>query len=344
MPMRIGMSAGGTTSSDDEKELPYSKRADWKDVTPIKQDDGPLPLVSIRYPPGFEEVHDYFRAVMHAEEFSERALELTADVIDHNSANYTAWWYRRKCLSALKSDLDAELDFTNGWAKENCKNYQVWYHRRWLIAEIAEQLQATEDSETAEKLDMLGRQELEYHLDCMQVNDDFKNYNGWSHRLFVVRKFDLWRHELQFVEGLLSQDIRNNSAWNHRNTIIRGAYWPLTEETRRRELVFVISALRRCANNESAWNYLSAFFGEGEGREPWNARQEVEDLALEVIAASASQDSPCRFAIEAIAHIHEAKGDIAKVIEQYNILKAIDAIRAPYWEWRIAVLQEKATV
>lgn len=330
--------------SDDEKDLPYSQKSKWKDIKPIKQDDGPNPLVSIRYPPGFEETHDYFRAVQFANEFSERALELTSDVIDHNSANYTAWYYRRRCLSALKSDLNAELDFTNGWARDNAKNYQVWYHRRWLIAELVVQLEASEDSGKAEEIAALGRQELENHMECMESNDDFKNYNGWSHRQFIAQKFNLWEGELEFVETLLTQDIRNNSAWNHRYTVIRNAFWPLTEENRKRELKFTIGALRRCANNESAWNYLTAFFGDGEGRESWLARPEVEVFCLEAIAASSTQDNPCRFAVEALARIFEAKGEMDKAIEQYNVLKVADTIRATYWDWRIALLQQKACV
>ena len=29
--------------------VPYSSREEWKDVTPVEQDDGPSPVVSIQY-------------------------------------------------------------------------------------------------------------------------------------------------------------------------------------------------------------------------------------------------------------------------------------------------------
>merc|ERR1712207_49400 len=132
----------------------------------------------------------------------------------------------------------------------------------------------------------------------MTANDDFKNYNGWSHRQFVVQRFGLWECELEFVEELLRADIRNNSAWNHRYTIIRNSCWPLTDETRNRELTFTIGAIRRCANNESAWNYLSAFFGEGEYRCGWDTSPQVETLCMDVLAEAEAKEAPCRFAHE----------------------------------------------
>jgi protein farnesyltransferase/geranylgeranyltransferase type-1 subunit alpha len=45
-------------------------------------------------------------------EKSERVLELTADMINSNSADYTAWQYRWDTLLALKSDLQRECTFT----------------------------------------------------------------------------------------------------------------------------------------------------------------------------------------------------------------------------------------
>lgn len=65
---------------------------------------GPSCLESIPELPGTggllatSEVHSYFRAIQQRNETSKRALQLTAHVIEHNSANYTAWYYRRRCL------------------------------------------------------------------------------------------------------------------------------------------------------------------------------------------------------------------------------------------------------
>lgn len=49
-------------------------------------------VVIVAYHSSVSETMDYFRAVVRAEEKSERALKLTEEVIGINSANYTAWY------------------------------------------------------------------------------------------------------------------------------------------------------------------------------------------------------------------------------------------------------------
>ena len=64
-----------------------------------------------------------FRAILKAGEISDRAYALTEEVIKNSQGNYTAWFYRRKCLDELKLPLEDEMRWLqlNGLSME--KNY-----------------------------------------------------------------------------------------------------------------------------------------------------------------------------------------------------------------------------
>ena len=55
-----------------------------------------------------------FRAVIAKEEVSERAFDLTTEVIALSQGNYTAWFYRRKMLDLLKKSLKEEMEWLRG--------------------------------------------------------------------------------------------------------------------------------------------------------------------------------------------------------------------------------------
>ena len=126
-------SSSSSAESDPGGHVLYRDRPEWSDVRPIKQDDGPDPIVRIAYDPEFEDAFDYFRAVYASKEVSPRALELTRTAAELNSANYTVWHHRRFLLRALESDLREELAYVRGVIEQNPKNYQVWQHRRVLV-------------------------------------------------------------------------------------------------------------------------------------------------------------------------------------------------------------------
>ena len=65
----------------------------------------------------------------------------------------------------------------------------------------------------------------------------------------------LFQNELQYVDQLLDDDIRNNSAWNQRYFVINNTTG-FTPDVIERELAFTLDKIKTVTNNESAWSYL----------------------------------------------------------------------------------------
>jgi len=61
-------------------------------------------------------------------------------------------------------------------------------------------------------------------------------------------------NELDFVESLISQDMRNNSAWNQRFFVISNS--DPNSDVIHREVDYTLDKINVLAKNESAWNYL----------------------------------------------------------------------------------------
>jgi hypothetical protein len=141
--------------------------------------------------------------------------------------------YRYKTLLALKSPLDLELRLMDELAVNHLKTYQVWHHRRLLVTEMRK-----------------PAPELEFIAKSLKV--DAKNYHTWSYRQWLLVYFnddELWKGELDFVERMLTDDIRNNSAWHHRFFTVFQSGTRQGDEDRdevlRRELAYVLRLISR---------------------------------------------------------------------------------------------------
>lgn len=76
--------------------------------------------------------------------------------------------FRTRILFALNSDLNDELDFTDGIVEENPKNYQIYHHRQLIVEEMSKR----------------GNANFERELDFTErlIDQDQKNYHVWTYR------------------------------------------------------------------------------------------------------------------------------------------------------------------
>ncbi|GAB7357511.1 hypothetical protein MBLNU459_g0042t1 [Dothideomycetes sp. NU459] len=304
----------------------YSDDSQWEDVVPIPQDDGgPNPLAAIAYTDDYSEAMSYLRAIMAKNEMSERALELTEDVIDMNAAHYTVWLYRARILLETHADLHKELDWLNETALTHQKNYQIWHHRQFVVDKL--------DSANGET-EFIGK----------MFEQDAKNYHVWSYRQWLVRRFALWdQGELEETEKLLKEDVRNNSAWNHRFFVVNGREGSAgvkDESVREREMKFAQDAIRLAPQNQSPWNYFRGIISKAE-----LPLSHVREFVLEFASLDHADEVRSSHALDLLAEIYSKEdGQSEKAAQAYGLLATkYDPIRSNYWDYLRSQLDTGAT-
>ncbi|ODH50995.1 hypothetical protein GX48_02956 [Paracoccidioides brasiliensis] len=361
----------------------------WADVTPIPLDDGSnfydndnpqqqeggggvsgngngtYPLATISYSPNYVEATSYLRALMAANEMSDRAIELTEDVILINPAHYTVWLYRAKILFALEKDLNKEIEWVNKIALMNLKNYQIWHHRQLILSneKFFPTLPPTEQKFLMEMFDL-----------------DSKNYHVWTYRHWLVRHFKLWDHpqELADVETLINKDVRNNSAWNHRWMLKFGprgdvdSGMPLGIDERRgykgsldvvdedlimAEIEYAKNKILLAPENRCPWAYARGVL-----RAAGKSMAELEGFASKFILeeVEAEADGGVKYqvksslAVEWLADVYAEEAEDEKDTEEKRKADAVkmltllkdqyDPIRKNYWDYRIRMLERGPVV
>ncbi|BCS00910.1 bifunctional protein farnesyltransferase/protein geranylgeranyltransferase [Aspergillus luchuensis] len=333
----------------------YASDPEWASIQPIPLNDGSesgaQPLATIAYPSDYLEATSYLRAVMAANEMSERALKLTEDVISMNPAHYTVWIYRAKILFALGKDLKDELEWLNGVSLKYLKNYQIWHHRQVLMSRTD-----YFPSPPAKEPDFLME----------MFAQDSKNYHVWTYRHWYVRHFKLWDapREIQDVEALIASDVRNNSAWNHRFMLRfgprdnepdagmpnsggdpseKGRLAVVDEDVVDAELQYAKSKIVRAPENRSPWSYARGVLrAAGRPLSEWKEFAgkfvvDKEDGGVEVKSSHA---------VEWLADVFVAESEPTSEQEAVRMLTLLkekyDPIRSNYWDYRIRTITSAA--
>ncbi|KAK7203732.1 hypothetical protein BZA70DRAFT_281938 [Myxozyma melibiosi] len=305
--------------------MAYLEQYNWDDIAPIPQNDGGENAVApIAYSDEYRIAMEYLRAVMRVNEFSDRALKLTEDVIYMNAAHYTVWQYRTRILFALDKDLCQELIWVEGVGRRFTKNYQIWNHREVIIEKLGD-----------------PSRELPFIESMLEL--DSKNYHVWSYRQWLVRRFDLWATEVPFTDMMLELDVRNNSAWNHRFFAIFGRAEAVLSSVVDDEIEFTKSAIFTAPQNPSAWNYLLGVLKKS-GRPLSDLEQfclTLSDLTKTFPATSSStttsheEDILSARAIEVLAEIYAERNDFPRATHAWTLLaERYDCVRENYWNFK----------
>ncbi|KAI0122991.1 prenyltransferase alpha subunit [Xylariales sp. AK1849] len=318
---------------------PYSTDPGWDDVIPIPQTEPEGALASIAYPEDYAESMSFLRAVMAAKEYSPRCLKLTEHIIAMNPAHYTVWLYRFEIVQFLNIPILDELSWLDETALNHQKNYQIWHHRQLLVDHYYPII-----ADTPDEVKRFAKSERDFTMEMFA--EDAKNYHVWSYRQYAVRKLGMWdEDELQSIEFMINQDVRNNSAWSHRFYLVfsnpayatKGSHATdhdpaVPADVIDREIDYAKEKIKMAPQNQSPWNYLTGVLVKG-GRKLGSVREYVEGYVNNL--GEEGEQVRSSHALDHLADIYKEAGEKDKAdLCLRRLGEKWDPIRMGYWEWK----------
>ncbi|EKE39130.1 hypothetical protein ENUP19_0042G0017 [Entamoeba nuttalli] len=289
---------------EEDEEITFDSTK-YSDIEPIYCTTPPV--CSINYSKIFKEVMGYYRALTAKGELSERALEITGKVIELNSADYSAWYYRRRILKKIEGtfDVNKEYEFIEDLGDSVCKNYQVWGHRQYLVG-------------------LTGNYLKELDFTDKMLEDDNKNYHCWSHRVWVCNKFNCWVGELAYTQKMIEKDIRNNSAWSHRFYTLKSLNLLNDLNQLKGEFNVIEKSLHQSSNNESVWTYLTGLYENSQNIE---FKRECESFVERMI----TERQFCVYVKMAYVNIFKSSPKCVELV--LELRDRLDVAHQSYWDW-----------
>ncbi|KAJ1645881.1 CAAX geranylgeranyltransferase alpha subunit [Coemansia asiatica] len=330
--------------------LPLSKQDEWKDVTPLEQEDGQFPICPIAYTDKYKEMMDYMRAAMAAGEVSERAYRLTSDVLKKNPGHYTVWVYRKKLIEELHLDIEDELAWLESIAEMYPKNYQSWHHREVIVCMLLDPQILADMPQDQRVCHSVIRRELSFLANV--IDEDSKNFHAWSYRQWLVRRYGIWEQEKVFINTMIDQDVRNNSAWNQRYFVLvqgdTSGNASIDDGVLQAEIDYAVEVIKRAPNNESPWSYIVGMLLRHAPEKLYKELlSRIQQLSNDASYGQAAKSSP--FYWSALVDIYEsraAKEDSDAREKTLDLARSActalatdhDPTRMKYWEYRQTTL------
>lgn len=276
----------------------YKDREEWKDVTPL-----PLPQkqgdpFQVDYTDEYVDLMGYFLAVLHEKEVSQRALEITNEVIDKFPAHYTAWWYKYYILEKIGYDFHKELETLAEAIKKAPKSYQAWHYRQWLL------------ERTNEIVDEVSFLKIVFTIDQ-------KNFHAWSYAIWFADHFKQYQQIYDLAIYQLDIDLRNNSAWNTRK-----AMGDFMNSDPRKEFESAAQSMDKITKNEAAMNFIFAMVEKDK-----SLLSDLKELGNKLYERNPQNPR----ALQILLYIASEENNSERIKTLCEELIIVDPIRKPYY-------------